>query len=141
MTLRDSNGQPFNPDYNYTHRLRRTISEVIGLAKGLLMDGVVSEAEAEGLAAWVLRNREFVVVWPLDTLAERLDRILTDGKIDQDECAELKELLERLVGPDSPDMLEANAATRLPVTQPPPVILFPDRVFVFTGKFIYGTRR
>jgi hypothetical protein len=141
MALRDNDGQPTNRAYNESRRLARTISELLGLAKGIVMDGVVTQEEAEGLAEWVLRNREFVTVWPLDILIERFDRIFADGKVDEEERNELKELLEALVGAGATDRLDVHGTTQLPLTQPPPLIQFPGKVFVLTGKFTYGSRR
>jgi NAD-dependent DNA ligase len=34
-----------------------------------------------------------------------------------------------------------DAATDLPLDRPPPVIQWPESVFVFTGKFAFGPRR
>lgn len=141
MAHLDNDAQPTNTAFNESRRLARTVSELIGLAKGIVMDGVVTEDEAEGLAKWVLRNREFTIVWPLDVLMERLERIFADGKVDEEERNELKELLEALVGEGATDNLDVHTTTKLPLTQPPPLVLFPDKTFVFTGKFTCGSRR
>jgi hypothetical protein len=50
MTL-DSDGQPLNLGFNHARRTERNLCELLGLAKGLLADGVVTETEAGSSAA------------------------------------------------------------------------------------------
>lgn len=73
-------------------------------------------------------------------LSERIERILADGRIDEEERADLTAVLHQVTG-GQPDVGEAaTLATRLPVDDPEPEIVFSDRTFVFTGRFVYGTR-
>lgn len=36
---------------------------------------------------------------------------------------------------------DVNPTTDLPLDDPPPALVFADRTFLFTGAFVYGTRR
>ena len=73
-------------------------------------------------------------------MAERLTRIFQDGRIDDDERLELKEILESVVGGKAGMILGEDSATELPFDRPPPVIVWSGSIFVFTGKFAFGTR-
>ena len=113
----------------------------MGLAKGIIADAEVNEQEVVAIASWVLSNQEVAELWPINILVDRIDKILQDGIIDPIERADLKKLLAEMVGGDGFEQHLAATSTRLPLTQPPPQIVFPVQTFVFTGKFVYGIRR
>jgi len=135
----DSHGQPVNPRFNRMRRIDRSLSETLGVVKGMIIDGTVTDAEAKGLHAWFDTNQEVVNVWPASAIYSRLKRILADGKIDPVEKMELEALFVKTVG-DLPAGPSGNKATRLPLSDPPPDLVFPGKQFVFTGKFVAGTR-
>ena len=140
MTDVDHDGQPFNLLFNAARRLERDISEMLGLTKGLLADGVISEEETVLLKNWANARPEVVSQWPGNILHERLTRIFVDGVVTEDERKDLASLLNDLVGGRAGIICGQNAATNLPLNQPPPQIVFPNRIFVFTGKFAFGSR-
>jgi hypothetical protein len=137
----DQDGQPFNLAFNRARRTERDISEMLGLAKGLLADGDVTEAEARLLREWTQKHSDAHEYWAIHALHERLERVFADGVIDEVERADLAELLESLVGGTAGIIVGEDAATELPLDRPPPVIRWSEAVFVFTGKFAFGPRR
>jgi NAD-dependent DNA ligase len=139
MTL-DPHGQPFNVRFNRARRAERDISEFLGLAKGLLADGEVTEAEAKLVAEWVATHQTAAEQWPMPQLIARLERIFRDQKVDESERRELAEILSSIVGGTAGVVLGEDAATQLPLDTPPPHFSWIDAVFVFTGKFAFGTR-
>lgn len=136
----DEDGQPSQLGFNSHRRLERDISELLGLAKGILADGVVSDAEAVLLSEWLTAHPEPVAHWPCDRIAARLNSILADGSIDADERTDLTELLHQLVGGDAGILDSEIASTSLPFTAPPPHVIFAGRDYVLTGKFASGPR-
>ena len=64
-----------------------------------------------------------------------------DGVIDDAERADLKLLLDQLVSGELSAVCNTDAASTLPLDQPPPTIEWIDMTYVFTGKFAFGTRR
>jgi len=135
----NNDGQP-HPAYNYGLRMDREISELIGLLRGVLLDGCVSEHEVTALDRWFTANHEVCSIWPANVLSRRIRRVLADGVVDGEEKADLLELFQRATG-ELPDAQQSmNRATRLPLDDPPPVIVFPGNQFVFTGKSLFGTR-
>jgi NAD-dependent DNA ligase len=137
----DEDGQPVIRAYNESRRLDRAINELTGFLRAILIDGSVDESEVEALGKWLLKNRELQQVWPVNVITNRVANLLKHGITDEAERAELKELLEKFTGPEPDRFLDARSATRLPVTNPQPEVLFERRTFVFTGKFLYGTRK
>ncbi len=137
----DADGQPIIRGYNESRRLDRAINELMGFLKAVLSDGRVDESEVEALGNWLLKNRELQLVWPVNVITQRVAQVLRDGIADEAERSELKQLFEKLTGPAPDRFLDQRTATRLPLTDPPPNVVFSRNTFVFTGKFLYGTRR
>lgn len=141
MRQLDPHGQPISLAKNWRRRTERDLSEVLGLAKGILSDGVVNEDEARYLRAWGRNHPDALAEWPVCLIFSRLQHLFADDVIDEAERLELRELLGELVGGVSSVMLGYESATSLPLDQPPPLICWgPNEVFVFTGRFAYGTR-
>ncbi|HVL67169.1 MAG TPA: BRCT domain-containing protein [Vicinamibacterales bacterium] len=137
----DEHGQPLSGFLNRKRRIERDVSELLGLAKGFLCDGVVTDEEASFLRAWGTNHPDALSQWPVSLIFSRLRQFFADGRIDDEERRELHELLGSLVGGTSSLLLGYEGATTLPLDQPPPLICYgPDEVFVFTGKFAFGTR-
>jgi hypothetical protein len=140
MRALDEHGQP-SEIVNARRRAARDVSELLGLAKGLIADGVVNGEEASFLRLWGANHPDALSVWPNSLIFARLDRMFTDGRIDQTEQEELRGLLADLVGGQASVTLGYDGASTLPLDQPPPLICHgPDEIFVFTGRFAYGPR-
>lgn len=119
----------------------RTIAEFIGIARGLLADGVLNEQETAFLISWLEANAH-ITCWPFDVLRRRIGVMLADGCIDAQEREELVELLQQLTGGKIPSLPGVSSlSTSLPLTQPTPPILVSGKSFCFTGRFAFGTRK
>jgi hypothetical protein len=137
----DPHGQPYNVLLNRAGRVERDLSEMLGLAKGMLADGVVNAEETHYLRAWGVNHPDALERWPVNLIFRRLEHYLGDGEIDEAERLELHGLLAALVGGTASLVLGYEGATTLPLDTPPPLICWgPDDVYVFTGRFAYGTR-
>lgn len=136
----NSEGQPNNSRFNSLRRADRDIAEMLGLLKGVLADGVVTEAEATLLREWTRAHPDAVSVWPGNVLAARLTSIFLDGVVDKEEQADLADLLAAIVGGNAGVAYGQSTSTDLPLTQPEPDILLSGHSFVLTGKFAMGPR-
>lgn len=136
----DDDGQP-RTLYFRDRRSERLVSELLGLCKGMICDGEVSDGEALALKRWVAGNQDVMIGYPGQVLAERLVRIFADNHVDDDERADLSQLLLDLVGEDPRHEEPLNLSTRLPIDDPVPTILFDGMTYVFTGAMLYGSRR
>lgn len=132
-------GQPLDARINERLRVDRAIHEMLGLVKGGLIDGVVTDREARALDEWLAANPDAVKVWPGYVLSTRLRRIIDDGRVDDDEQAELHALFTTTVA--TQERPDANPTTELPLDVPAPALIFSDQTYLFTGEFVYGTRR
>jgi NAD-dependent DNA ligase len=135
----DEDGQPLFLAWNSQRRVDAGIDELIGLVRGILADGEVSEAETIALAAWTLKHDEITNDWPVNVLARRLNRIFADGRVDDTEREDLQALLVEILGENENPLVTPSAT--LPLSKPAPDVIFDQNIFVFTGKFAFGPRR
>jgi NAD-dependent DNA ligase len=111
------------------------------LCKGVIFDGVVLETEVTAIAQWLEHHPEVQEVWPADVVVRRVQRILHDGMVEDEEREDLRELLMEVTGSDAESAALENQASTLPLDNPAPTIHVPDSAFCFTGRFYFGTRR
>ena len=72
---------------------------------------------------------------------KRLSQHFADGQIDDAERQDLHDLLTKLVGGEYDSYPDYEGPTTLPLDDPAPLICWgSDKVYVFTGKFAWGTR-
>lgn len=126
-----------------SRRADRASNELVGLCRGLLADGHVSQMEAQFLQNWIERNAEFTGIYPFDRLYSQLSSVLRDGFLDEDESADLHDTLVRFVGGEAFDEIgqTASRSTTLPVDDPEPAVEFTGAVFVVSGTFLHGERK
>lgn len=120
--------------------LKRSCESLIGLCRGMLADGYLADEEILFLKNWLDENDMLAVTWPGEVVYKRINQVLADGVIDEDERKYLTETLDSLIGGT---MQETGAteglSTNLPVEDVELVDL-DGNLFCFTGTFLYGTR-
>ncbi len=148
----NSHGQPVNRAFNARRLAARSVDELIGICKGIVADGIVNSAEADFLVNWLDSNRPIMDVWPVNVLSLRVEKMLENNCIDELERKELFKLLTDIVGGTGKcevvnrttgEVAEniSSPSSTLPLDKPVPEIVFEDKLFCFTGKFFYGTRK
>ena len=118
----------------------RAIDELIGLSRGLLADGMINQAEAEFLHKWLAANHHISDNPVIGHLLARIEEMLADNFLDDDEAEELFNTLERFTG-NNFEFGEILKSTSLPVNDPLPPLEFEGKRFCFTGTFAYGKRK
>ena len=121
-------------------QLAKAAQTLIGICIGIAADGAVHEREVLFLSTWLADNPDVTHEWPGSELARRVKDILADGIITPDERADLLETLQQLTGNFfSETGAAAPEGPVLPIDDDP-CIIFGNRCFCFTGRFLYGTR-
>jgi NAD-dependent DNA ligase len=137
---RDEDGTP-RPSL-YAGRVHdRQVAELLGLVKGMICDGILSDAEAVALAQWLRANSAVAAKYPGSVIAARLQQAFADGILEEAERHDLEELLREVSGETEDQSGDLNRSTRLPIDHPTPSVFFDGREFCFTGKFAYGSRK
>lgn len=117
----------------------RQVDELIGLARGLIADGALNDAEVRCLETWLAANLAISHQPLIALLYDRVRGILADGIADKDECDDLLAALTTFTG--DADLGEAPKATTLPLCQPAPTLSFVGKQYCFTGTFSFGQRK
>ena len=117
----------------------RQIDQLIGLAQGILADGIVSQAEAEMLQSWLRVNHRTDNPY-VSRLLDQVERVLADGVLDEDEGRELHDALMSWTGGGGADGEESTTAS-LPLDPDPRTVQIARNIFVFTGTGVSGTRK
>lgn len=127
--------------YRHTATADRQIDELIGIVKGVMADGMVTQGEVEFLLRWMETNRQAANLWPAKALYPRLAQVAAKGFMTLHEEGEMLDLLMKTVGGNTaPQAGFASNSTRLPLTEPPAPLSFEGRAFCFTGAFHSGSR-
>ncbi|RCW84869.1 BRCT domain-containing protein [Paracoccus lutimaris] len=118
----------------------RQVTELTGIARGLIADGHLSDAEIVFLHKWLAAN-EGVHSHPMvSRLIQRIEESAADKVIDEDERRDLHDTLNRLTGNDF-ELGEVLKSTTLPLDNPAPALTFERQRYCFTGTFVTGTRK
>jgi NAD-dependent DNA ligase len=136
----DEDGQPPRSIYGY-RVADRLVAELLGVCKGLVCDGVISDGEVTGFKRWLGAHSDVLAAYPGSVLAERVVSIMADGVVDEEERKELYELLCEVTGETDAHNEPMNLSTRHFFDAPPPAVTFDRMEFVFTGRMLYGTRK
>lgn len=76
-------------------RRNAALREMMGLARAIVEDGLVSDAEANGLRAWIESHPDVVGLPQVDQLVGILTNVLDDGRISDEERNLLAEAFEQ----------------------------------------------
>jgi len=71
----------------------RKLDQLLGICEGVIADGTVNQAEAQFLQSWLVKNADIAEKWPANVMLARIDKMLADGVLDDDEQGELVKLL------------------------------------------------
>ncbi|MCO6185656.1 BRCT domain-containing protein [Rhizobium sp. L1K21] len=118
----------------------RQIDELIGLARGLVADGVINQREVEFLEKWLAANSALSDQPIIRQLYKRVREVLVDGLLDENEKIEILETLNNLSNGDF-ELGETLKATTLPLCIPAPALQFQGHTYCFTGTFNFGQRK
>jgi NAD-dependent DNA ligase len=116
------------------------MDQLLRLCRSFLQDNYLSGEEIRELDVWLEQHRQVLEEWPGNVIARRVEQVLEDGIVTEEERAGLQKLLEKAAGRRPEVAAALTMATRLPVDDPPPEVIFQGRSFCFTGEFIFGSR-
>lgn len=118
----------------------RQIDELVGLARGITADNDVNKAEVEFLQKWLAANIAVSEQPVIRILYQRINAVLRDGVLDDEEKRSLLDTLESFSSRDF-ELGEVLKSSTLPLCDPPPALAFKGVTYCFTGTFLYGQRK
>jgi NAD-dependent DNA ligase len=123
----------------FRNELKRSLGALVGIAQGLVCDRHLNDSEIHFLKQWLDANDVAALTWPGDVIQARIQAILADGVITDDERSHLLETLEKLIG-GGPEDLGAERHVSDLMFDPVTTVEFAGRVFCLTGDFVYAPR-
>lgn len=127
--------------FNSSNQEDRSVNELIGIARGITADGTVNKTEAEYIVSWLNNHISMIDKYPFNILFRRINDMLSDGVIDDDERVELFDILTAMTGGTPVSESIQSMSTTLPLDQPMPnSITIKGNTFCLTGQFAAGTR-
>lgn len=143
VTPKDADGQPIRLfKAREENNVAKAIDQLTGICTGILADGVVSPKEVEFFASWVQKFAPLEPIWPFTDILKRVEIIFADGRASEEECEELRGVMEALCGYTKQADPTETYSTNLPLSNPlPDPVIFKERIFNITGKFAFGTRK
>lgn len=121
--------------------IEKNIDETEGIIKGILADGKIVQKEAEFLLKWLDAHKYLTDKYPYSLIYQRLLRALEDDFLDKEEAGELREIMLQFMGGLETQDVYVPLSTTIPLDNPPPEVIFDNRLFCFTGTFLIGKRR
>lgn len=135
----DQNGQPL-ANLNSANNEIKAINTLYGLIMGVCADNKITDEEIHFLNLWLLNNESFTHIFPLNVVKNRINDILADGIITQDERDNFQHLLTTIIGGTFQESGLAGGLSTLYNADEPNVISFIGTKFCLTGAFATGTR-
>lgn len=121
--------------------LKRSCESLIGICSGLIADGQLNDLEIKFLRTWLSEHSALGATWPGEIVLQRIEAVLSDGIVTEEERSHLVLTLEQLVGGSFADSgAVPDGSTELPVDASADVTIAGSS-FCFTGQFVFGTRK
>lgn len=118
----------------------KSLNSLMGIVSGLVSDGELNDKEIVFLKTWCDENKHIAGQYPANIIFRRVYEVLLDGVITNVERSHLLNELTLLSGNNF-----SNTGAALPeyvetIFDDDPTVIFEGNEFVFTGKFLFGTR-
>jgi hypothetical protein len=120
--------------------LKKSLGELLGLARGMLADRELSNSEIEFLQVWLSDHAEVARGFPGNVIQGRIEEVLEDGIITGEERDHLVETLNQLVEGRLEDISGQVDVTELWFDDAGEIDFDRSR-FCLTGSFVYGPIR
>ena len=121
-------------------RLKQSLGELLGVARGLLADEELSDSEIEFLNGWLEERYSIMSAFPGNVIHARIREVLEDGVITEEERSHLVDTLNMLIENRLEDLAEQVDLTELWFDEVG-LIEFDQARFCLTGNFVYGPRK
>ncbi len=114
--------------------------ELVGFLTGVASDGVLNDQEVEALSDWLHRNESIRDKWPASAILYRLNVVLEDGVITEEERQDLMKTVRQITGTNpEPSDAAFEASTEVWEDQVDDLKVT-GSTFCLSGEFVSGDR-
>lgn len=115
-------------------------NELMGFLTGIASDGVLNDQEVNALSDWLATHSTVRETWPASAIVNRLDNILEDGLISDEEREDLLQTLRGITAPTTnPTGIGYEASTEVWEDEVEHIAIA-GKLFCLTGDFVVGER-
>lgn len=135
----NENDQPV-AGFNFTNNEIKATNTLYGILIGMTADGEINDLEINALNIWLLDNEIYTNAFPLNVVKARVEGILTDGVITEEERENLFATVTEMLGGNyqKTGMMGGTSSTFGAIE--PDMLIFKEATFCLTGAFVTGTR-
>ncbi|MBH9740119.1 BRCT domain-containing protein [Vibrio navarrensis] len=126
--------------FNYDSNLDKCMEHLLGICTGLVADEFITDKEIIFLHHWLMDHPILENTWPARMLLDKTTQILDDNIITDDERLEISKMLNEVIGSPIDNGVASGMATESAFDLVDDVEIM-DKLFMFTGKFAYGSRK
>ena len=116
------------------------LNELIGILSGISADGIVNDSEIEFLSRWMDNNKNIFNTWPATELATRIQAIIADDYVSDEEMQELSSILKEVTGRSFNDSELAHGMGIEFLEDKIETLDIKDKYICFSGRFISANR-
>jgi NAD-dependent DNA ligase len=118
----------------------KSLNSLMGIISGLVSDGELNDKEILFLKTWTDENRHIAGEYPANIIFRRVHEVLIDSIITDKEREHLLNELKIISGNDFAMTGSAMPEQIESIFDNDPTVIYAGNEFVFTGKFLFGTR-
>ncbi|MCG8413509.1 MAG: hypothetical protein MI746_04735 [Pseudomonadales bacterium] len=114
--------------------------ELVGFLTGVASDGILNDQEVDALSTWLNRNESIRDKWPASVIVNRLNTVLEDGIITEEERQDLMVTVQQITGTEAtPEDVKYEASTEVWEDVVDEVNIAGSH-FCLAGEFVSGDR-
>lgn len=120
-------------------QVERACAQLLGLIAGITADGQLHDLEIQFLRTWLAENKRVNIHWIGQRIGSMIDAALADGRVSDEERADLLAEMQAVSGAHFAD---TGCVTAEAVSFPADAceVRLPGSIVVLTGKFLFGSR-
>jgi hypothetical protein len=116
------------------------VEELVGFLTGVASDGVLNDQEVGALSDWLDQNESVKDIWPASVIVNRLNNVLEDGIITEEERQDLLQTVNQVTGNSAPeDDISYESSTEVWEDEIDSMEII-GKTFCLTGEFVSGDR-
>ena len=90
--------------YMSKEELHKSLNTLVGILKGIIIDGVVNEKESDEVKFWYDQHKPLISIHPFKEILPALDLVFEDGKIDLEEAEGILWLCDKFLDKQQSDL-------------------------------------
>ena len=124
-----------------SEREESQLNELLGLLSGVASDGALTDSEIEEIRSWLRENSNIIDLWPTNVICQRINSVLEDGIVSDDEREHLLKTIEQITGSRFEETGAATGMATEFLENAIDTVRHDGSKFCFTGVFVSGPRK